>query len=44
MCQECKIKLAEIFQVTGDFCLECWMKVTHPDIRVRSKSQMELYR
>ena len=36
ICQKCKNKLAEIFQVTGDFCTECWMEITHPEIRVRN--------
>jgi hypothetical protein len=29
ICSYCREKPAEIFQVTGDFCLECWQAVTH---------------
>ncbi len=29
LCEHCKERTAEIFQVTGDFCLECWQIVTH---------------
>lgn len=27
-CSQCK-RPAEIFQVTGDYCIECWQAVTH---------------
>lgn len=30
-CQRCG-GAAEIFQVTGSFCLQCWQEVTHPDV------------
>lgn len=29
VCSQCGKKPAEIFQVTGDFCLDCWQIVTH---------------
>lgn len=35
MCQKCGKQVAEVFQVTGDFCLQCWQDETHPDIETR---------
>jgi hypothetical protein len=32
ICTHCSKRPAEIFQVTGDFCLECWQAVTHTNI------------
>jgi hypothetical protein len=32
LCQKCRKQAAEIFQVTGDFCLQCWQMATHPDV------------
>jgi hypothetical protein len=29
VCNHCKSRPAEIFQVTGDYCLECWQTITH---------------
>jgi len=29
ICINCKKKPAEIFQVNGEFCLECWQAITH---------------
>jgi len=29
-CNNCKIKLAKIFQEEGDYCLECWQERTYP--------------
>jgi hypothetical protein len=29
ICMECQAKPAEIFQVNGEFCLECWQDITH---------------
>jgi hypothetical protein len=37
MCQKCGKQAAEIFQVTGDFCLQCWQSETHPDIEVKAE-------
>jgi len=34
-CQKCKKEVAEVFQVTGDFCLQCWQDETHPDIDIK---------
>jgi hypothetical protein len=31
-CESCSEKKAEIFQVTGDYCLHCWQEETHPDV------------
>jgi len=31
-CNNCKSKVAEIFQFNGDYCLECWQDYTHPNI------------
>ena len=31
-CNNCKSQEAEIFQVDGDFCLECWQTITHTNI------------
>lgn len=29
LCNHCKSKPAEIFQVNGEFCLDCWQTITH---------------
>jgi hypothetical protein len=31
-CEWCSNKKAEIFQVTGNYCLRCWQQETHPDV------------
>jgi hypothetical protein len=31
-CGSCYEKKAEIFQVTGNYCLHCWQQETHPDV------------
>ena len=31
-CEFCLQNRAEIFQVTGDYCLQCWQEETHPDV------------
>jgi hypothetical protein len=31
-CESCSEKKAEIFQVTGDYCLRCWQQETHPNV------------
>jgi hypothetical protein len=28
-CDNCKSNAAEIFQVNGDYCLNCWQEITH---------------
>lgn len=28
-CIHCKVKPAEIFQINGEYCLECWQTITH---------------
>lgn len=28
-CNQCSKRPAEIFQVTGDYCIECWQAMTH---------------
>jgi hypothetical protein len=30
-CESCDNKLADIFQVEGNYCLDCWQKRTHPN-------------
>ncbi len=30
-CEWCSDK-AEIFQATGDYCLQCWQEETHPNV------------
>lgn len=32
ICQLCKRASAEIFQVDGDYCLECWQDKTHTSV------------
>jgi hypothetical protein len=32
VCQFCDIRPAEIFQVTGKYCLVCWQELTHPEV------------
>lgn len=29
VCNHCESKPAEIFQVNGEYCLECWQTITH---------------
>lgn len=29
VCDQCKSRPAEIFQVNGEYCLECWQTITH---------------
>ncbi len=31
-CAVCGEKEAVIFQLVGDYCLDCWQKKTHPPI------------
>jgi hypothetical protein len=31
-CMSCKSRLAAIFQDEGEFCLECWQVITHPNV------------
>ena len=28
-CMQCQVKPAEIFQINGEYCLECWQEITH---------------
>jgi len=30
LCNSCNDKAADIFQVDGDYCLDCWQELTHP--------------
>jgi hypothetical protein len=32
VCEYCSIRPAEIFQVTGNFCIICWQELTHPNV------------
>jgi hypothetical protein len=29
LCIHCKVKPAEIFQINGEYCLDCWQTITH---------------
>lgn len=29
VCNQCNNKIAEIFQINGEYCLECWQTITH---------------
>jgi hypothetical protein len=31
-CEFCAGEEAEIFQVTGDYCLQCWQDETYPNV------------
>jgi hypothetical protein len=33
LCNDCKYRVAEIFQVNGDYCLQCWQEKTYPDVQ-----------
>jgi hypothetical protein len=28
-CEHCQLRAAEIFQINGEYCLECWQEITH---------------
>ena len=30
ICQHCKTRMAEIFQESGDYCINCWQEKTYP--------------
>ncbi len=32
LCDSCDHRPADIFQVEGDNCLDCWQKLTHPNL------------
>ena len=32
ICKHCKTNLAEIFQESGDYCLNCWQEITCPNV------------
>jgi len=31
-CKKCNKEYAEIFNILGDYCAECWNEITHPDV------------
>lgn len=31
-CNYCRINIAEIFQESGEFCLQCWQERTYPNV------------
>lgn len=31
-CNHCKSKAAEVFQISGEYCLECWQTITHTNV------------
>jgi hypothetical protein len=33
LCNDCEYRVAEIFQVNGDYCLHCWQEKTYPDVQ-----------
>jgi hypothetical protein len=32
ICNHCRINVAEIFQESGEFCLDCWQDRTNPNL------------
>jgi hypothetical protein len=40
LCNDCKYRVAEIFQVNGDYCLQCWQEKTYPDVQNKTKFYM----
>jgi len=32
ICDKCLREKAELFQATGEYCLNCWQSMTHPDV------------
>ena len=32
LCDNCRYRAAEIFQVNGDYCLDCWQEKTYSDV------------
>ncbi|AFU58445.1 hypothetical protein Ngar_c15100 [Candidatus Nitrososphaera gargensis Ga9.2] len=32
ICDKCRKEKAELFQLTGEYCLKCWQIMTHPEI------------
>jgi len=32
ICSRCEVKPAEIFQINGEYCLDCWQNITHTDL------------
>jgi hypothetical protein len=32
ICINCDTKKAEVYEVNGDYCLECWQRLTHPEV------------
>lgn len=32
ICDDCNDKSADIFQVEGEYCLDCWQKRTYPNL------------
>lgn len=31
-CCNCNDREAEIFQISGDYCLQCWQETTHTEV------------
>jgi hypothetical protein len=36
LCNDCRDRVAEIFQVNGEYCLRCWQEKTYPDVKTNS--------
>jgi len=32
LCNKCQANIAEIFQESGEFCLDCWQERTNPNL------------
>jgi len=32
LCDSCKGNTAQIFQDIGQYCLDCWQKLTYPEV------------
>lgn len=40
LCNDCRYRVAEIFQVNGDYCLHCWQEKTYPDVKTNAICRM----
>jgi hypothetical protein len=36
LCNDCRYRVAEIFQVNGEYCLRCLQEKTYPDVKTNS--------
>jgi hypothetical protein len=42
VCRYCCIRPAEIFQVTGNYCIECWQELTYPNVKLLRSVHLDL--